>query len=367
MNKLVVGFVALLLLIVIAIGIMYTGGIQVGGNTFFGLEKLLNFQQNRQNVNPYADRRFMNDQNQGRSDSKMNSMNSRNPNGTMNTPPAVSQAPFVLKNIESLNKAMSQLNDAIKLIQLEPYADENRSSTSQNTSNSTGSATTESKSVSQGTSPQNGTVINIFPNNTTPDRMSAQSGMRNMGIHYDPVKMERLHSKLYKVAYGMELIRQLNDEFTMQTEVAGANLQNPAFYYQNFYNITITNKMKLNQALAYINEAEGLVNINPYISSDGLIFDRERMSQIHAGIFKLAEGVAQLTLLNGDLLKQSVSISNLYQNYLTTYSNDMGMNGSTSSSGNLDMRMLVNIIIVIFVIVLFVGLLGFIINLFKRN
>lgn len=363
MNKLFIGFIALLLLVIITLGVMYTGGIQIGGNTFSGLEKLFSFQQNRQNNNQNADRKSMQGQNQNRSDSRTN------PNSNMNAQLAISQAPIVLKNIESLSKAMNQLNDAIKLIQLEPYADEDKSLSSQNIQKSSTESTSENKSVSQTTSPQSGTVINIFPGSTSTDRNSIQPSMRNIGIHYDPVKMEQLHSKLYKVAFGMELIRQLNDEFTMQTEIASANLQNPALYYQNFYNITITNKMKLTQTLAYISEAEDLVNINPYISSDGLIFDRERMSQIHSGIFKLAEGVAQLTLLNGDLLKQSVSISNLYQNYLTNYSNDMGNKRSNDamSGGSPDMRTLFNIVIAIFVIVLLIGLLGFIIKLFRKN
>jgi hypothetical protein len=363
MNKVLIGFVTLILLVIIIFGVIYTGGIQIGGTTFLGLDKIFNFPQFRQTNQEFNNRGF---QGQNRSDVKMNPAN-QNP---MNSQPAISQAPIVLKNIESLNKAMGQLNDAIKLIQLEPYSDDEKQSNSQNITN-VPEAASDNKSVSQTTTPQNGTVINIFPNNTSTEKNSILPSLKNTGLHYDPVKMEQLNSKLYKVAYGMELIRQLNDEFTMQTEIAGANLQNPSIYYQNFYNITIINKMKLNQALAYINEAEDLVNINPYISSSGLIFDRERMRQVHSGIFKLAEGVAQLTLLNSDLLKQSVSISSLYQNYIsTTTSNDINMGSAGnmlfSGNGTIDMRILVNLIIIAFVILLFIGLLGFIVKLFKK-
>lgn len=365
MNKLFVGFIALILMAIIAVGIMYTGGIQVGGKTFLGLEKLFSFQQDSQNgAGPYSDRRFMQGPPQNRADPRMNSA------PAMPALPAVNQAPLVLRNIENLNKATKVLNEAIKMIQLEPFAD-SKFYNAPAYRNDSSETTSGNKGVNQTTSPQNGTVINIFPNNLSSGRIISPPSIQNMGIHYDPVKMERLHSKLYKVAYGMELLRQLNDDFAMQTEIAGANLQNPAAYYQNFYNITITNKMKLNQALADLNEAEDLVNINPYISSEGLIYDRERMGQIHSGIFKLAEGVAQLALLNSDLLKQSVSISNLYQNFVTTSaSNDMGM-GNSKSSGSplvLDTRTLVNIIVIIFVIFLIVGLFGFVANLFhKRN
>lgn len=147
-------------------------------------------------------------------------------NPSTNSTSAISQASTITKNKETLTKSISKINESLKDLTLDPY-----------------STTT----------------------------------MANMGTKYDSGKMEQLHSGLYKISVGMALLNQLNSDIASQSESANLNIQNAVAYYSNQYNLTVQNKNKLSKAMVYVNDAAGLVNINPYISSNGVVYDKDRM------------------------------------------------------------------------------------------
>ncbi|MCX7922436.1 MAG: hypothetical protein N3B21_10575 [Clostridia bacterium] len=308
-----------------------------------------------------------------------------------NAQTAMAQSNIALQNKEKLGRSVAALNEALRLMTIDPYAP--TSSTQQSMSNMQtqhGAAQPANTPVGQsnqqtGNTPVtaaqgNTTTVNIYPansdtSNTQTNAMTQSNSMQNMGIYYDPTKMEQLHTGLYKISVGIALLDQLNTELLSQAEYASENVQNPAQYYSNRYNLTVQNKNKLAQALTYINDAANLVNINPYISSNGLVYDKERMNQIHQSVFKLAESVAALNQLNDDFTKQAVVLSNTAQNYI----NNANMNNQSSAHSshstvtglfgslfdNLSMNNIVNIVLVIFIAGLIIGIFGFISSLLK--
>lgn len=287
-------------------------------------------------------------------------------NAQSNVSAATEIAAKAIKNKDSLDGAIATLNEAVELMTLDPYA-------------AGGAAATGSDSSM---SVQGNTTINIFPQSSNatgaqPDSNTMSSAMSNMGTKYDPAKMEQLHSGLYKLALGMQLLDQLKNEFVVQAENASANVVNPAQYYANQYTLTLQSKNKLNQALNYINESANLVNLNPYISQNGLVYDKERMGKIHQSIYKLANGVAALNLLGDDLTKQAILTANTAQTYInaanTAAVDNTAMNhAATPSTGlfdslfnNLNLQSVISIILVIFVSIFILGILGFIFSLLK--
>jgi hypothetical protein len=225
------------------------------------------------------------------------------------------------------------------------------------------------------------TTINIYPNSTSNSNNPQQSTsmpnmtMINMGTVYDANKMEQLHSGLYKLSVGMQLLGQLKNDLSTQTEYANKDIQNSIQYYSNQYALVVQNKNKLNNALTYINEASSLVNINPYVSEKGLVYDKDRMKKIHESIFKMAQGVASLNKLSADMTIQAVNTANAAQNYINNanMNSNMGtMNNSTGGildgiSTNVNMPTIVNIILILFVTLFILGLFGFIFSLLKTT
>lgn len=299
---------------------------------------------------------------------------------------ALNQSNIILQNKDKLDKSIALINESQRLMSVDPYAPSSSNSTNMGGMNMQTQPQAQSGNTpaqpAQGntpvtTNPGNNTTINIYPqdaNNNTQSNTMAQNGMMpNMGTTYDAGKMEQLHSGLYKIAVGKALLDQLKNELVYQAEYATGNAQNPAQYYSNQYNLTAQNKNKLNQALTYINDAANLVNINPYISANGLVYDKDRMNQIHQSILKLAEGVAALNQLSDDFTKQTIFLSNAVQNYLTNASTDtQQMNHAAMSTGlfgglfdNINMSTVINIILILFVVGLIAGIFGFIFSLLK--
>lgn len=285
---------------------------------------------------------------------------------------AINQSATILKNKESLNTALAGLNVTIEYLTLDPYGTGEMSS--MESSNST---TVPQDSVSSGSEnttinvyPQNNNTVNVVPpNNTNSSPQPDSVSMQNMGTMYDAAKMEQLHKGLYNLSVGKAMLAQLDNDFISQASVT--DIQDPVQYYTSQYNLTQQNKMKLNSALNYINEAAGLVNINPYVSSQGLVYDQERMGQIHKSVFKLAESVVALNLLNDDLATQMIQLANLAQNY-AYIANNTQMGHSTMSTGlfggifdNISMQSIINIILILFVTGLIFGIFGFIFSLLK--
>ncbi|HVI41066.1 MAG TPA: hypothetical protein VM577_10420, partial [Anaerovoracaceae bacterium] len=216
---------------------------------------------------------------------------------------AVSQSVTILKNKESLSNAITDLNDTLEYLTLDPYGSSRKDGMAKdNTTISQDSGTSESKSTTINIYPQNNNTVNVVPPNDAGNSSQQPDsiGMQNMGAVYDAAKMEQLHKGLYNLAVGKAMLDQLSNDFSSQAGHANTNIQDPVQFYSNQYNLTQQNKSKLSSALNYINDAAGLVNINPYVSPQGLIYDQERMSQIRQSVFKLAESVVALNLLSDD-------------------------------------------------------------------
>jgi hypothetical protein len=238
----------------------------------------------------------------------------------------LNQANIILQNKESLSKSLTVLNESLKLLTVDPYAPSTDSNTMSNTT------------------------------------------MQNMGTVYDVNKMEKLHSGLYKISLGAALLNQLENQLTNQAETASLNTQYLAQYYTNQYNLSIQNKSKLIQALGYLNEAANLVNINPYVSANGHVYDKDRMNQIHGSIFKLAQGVASLNLLSDDFTRQSIVLSSMVQSQYNNTSSSQ-INHGTMPQGlfgglfeNIGIQSAISIILIIFFIGLVLGIIGFIVS-----
>lgn len=290
----------------------------------------------------------------------------------------------IVKNSEKLNLAFNKLNDAIKLMSLDPYAPSsngNMNMGNTNTNTTTAQSTTgnpqkpnEPNKTSGNNNvniyPQSNSTINVLPNGDKSNNQ-AQTSMQNMGQTFDNSKMEQLHTGLYNISVGLTLLNKLKEDFASQIENANINLQNPNQYFVNQFNQIVENKNKLTKALGYINQAANFVNINPYISTTGYVFDKDKMNQIHQSVYKLAEAVTELNLLNDEMLKQQNYLSNQAQNYMNqANSNVHGVtnNNLTSFLGsfnNINIATVINIILVIFLIGLIFGILGYIFSLFK--
>lgn len=289
---------------------------------------------------------------------------------------ALSQSNVVLQNKERLEKSIAAINESSRLMSVDPYAPS--SDNKSGMSNMQPQQSMAPVQPSQGDVPAitntgNNSTIYVFPQgnsqNAPANTTQPNSGMQNMGTTYDASKMEQLHAGLYKIAVGKALLDQLQSELVYQVEFATTNLQNPIQYYSNQYNLTVQNKSKLSQALTYVNEAVNFVNVNPYVSVNGLVYDKDRMNQLHQSILKLAEGVVSLNQLGDDFNRQSIFLSNAVQNYTIAANSMTSMNTSTSLFGglfdNISMSSIINIILIIFAIGLIAGIFGFIASLLK--
>lgn len=291
---------------------------------------------------------------------------------------ALNQANLVLQSKDKLDKTAALINEALKLMSVDPYApsDSNSGMNMQMQSNNETVQPSQNSTAAK-TDSGNSTTINIYPEgngSSSSNSMTQNSTMANMGTTYDSNKMDKLHSGLYKIAIGTALIEQLKNDLTYQAENAAGNYQDAVQYYSNQYNLTVQNKNKLNQIMTYLDEAATLVNINPYVSANGLVYDKDRMSQIHQSIQKLAEGVVTLNSLSDDLTKQTISLTNTVQNYINNANqqvNNSSMSMPTSSGlfgglfDNISMASVVNIILILFVLGLVFGIFGFIFSLLK--
>jgi hypothetical protein len=230
--------------------------------------------------------------------------------------------------------------------------------------------------------PQNNNTVNVVPpanGNTNGNSAAGQvlqgNYMPNMGTSYDENKMEKLHSGLYKISLGMALLGQLDNDLVNQAEYVNTDAQYPVQYYSDQYYQTVQNKNKLYQASTYINEAVDLININPYVSSNGLVYDKDRMNQIHQSVFKLAAAVSEISLLNDDFTKQAINLSNTVQNYINNQNassmNNMNMSMPTNPLsglfGNISLPSIVNILLILFAVGLVFGIIGYIYSLFKSS
>ena len=262
----------------------------------------------------------------------------------------------VLLNKDDLEKTLVTLKESINLMKQDPLvADEDQ----QTGTNETGTEEQAKTTQNQTTDASGNTIVNVYP----PSGDKQTTAMQHMGTTYDATKMEQLHTGLYKVSIGMQLLEQLKENLSLQLEQASINITNPSQYYNSQYLTTLQNKNKLTEALNYINEASSLVNINPYISSTGLVYDKNKMGQMHESIDKLAISVVNLNKINDNFSRQSIELINLTQNSPTMTNMDMNNSGNVFSS--LNMTTVFNALVIVFILIFIVSIFGYISRLLK--
>jgi hypothetical protein len=279
-------------------------------------------------------------------------------NSTTNNQTNTVQNNYSLQNGDSLDKILGLVNDSLKTMTLDPYGTD----TSSNMNNMNGQQNTV-QSPTNGT--QGSAVVNIYPSNN--GNSSQTSTMGNMGTTYDASKMDQLHTGLYKVSIGIQLLNQLKDDISAQAGQVFYDPNNLYQYYTTEYNFAVQNKSSLSKAADYINAAGDLMNVNPYTSSNGLVYDKDRMAQIHKSIFTMAEAVVELSKLSTNLTNQTYVFSNLAQNSYNNANSNMNMNMNTNNSlfSNISTQTIGNIILILFVSAFIIGILGFIFSLTK--
>ncbi|MEW9122348.1 MAG: hypothetical protein AB2421_06495 [Thermotaleaceae bacterium] len=289
--------------------------------------------------------------NENQSDESMNMGESSETNTQYSTPVITA----VLQNKDDLEKTLVRLKESIKLMTQDPFEEETVNNSS------TASVTEEQGTQSDTTENQGNTVVNVFPQGTTPSSL-----MGSMGATYDATKMEQLHTGIYKATVGLQLLEQLKGNLSTQLEQASTKITNPSQYLNNQYLYTVQNKNKLNEALTYINEASSLVNINPYVSQNGLVYNQDKMNQIHDSIDKFAVSVIELNKINDNFSRQTIEITNLAQNSTSMSGMNMNMNMGGFFS-NINMTTVFNFLVIVFIVIFIVSIFGYMSKLLKSS
>ncbi len=205
------------------------------------------------------------------------------------TAPAISQAGVIRTNRDTLDWVLSNLNDTMQYLTMEP--------TGISTAKKDNAAEDKKAKSSRGSDP-------------APD-----VNMQDMGPIYDVEKMAQLHSGLYKIAVGTALLKELRNEMISQESSADLNTEYPIQYYTGQHDQAVHSKSKLSYALTYLGDTANLVSLNPYIYEGGLSYDNERMSKLHQSVLKLAEGLAAANVLESNLSYQAENYATLALNY----------------------------------------------------
>jgi predicted lipid-binding transport protein (Tim44 family) len=189
-----------------------------------------------------------------------------NAQAPVNGAPTVSQKAAIRKNEEKLEEIISKLNDTMQSLTMETI---------------------------------------VASGDTGAGDKQRRTSNRDMGLKYDAEKMAQLHSSMYKIAMGKAILDQLRDNLADQVVSTDQAISNPAQYYSGLYNQTVQNKALLRKALSHMGDAANLVNLNPYVSEDGLPYDSDRMGRLHQSVLKLAEVLAAADLLESSLAQQA--------------------------------------------------------------
>jgi hypothetical protein len=151
----------------------------------------------------------------------MDNSTNNNTTNTNDTQYSTTVINVVLQNKVNLEKTIETLNETLKLMTFDPYGvAENQQSNEQN---QTTKNEIETKDVTTNeTGIKDGTTINIYPQNVS----GQVDVMQSMGIKYDAAKMEKLHTGLYKVSIGMQLLEQLKNNLSSQLEQVYLSTEN---------------------------------------------------------------------------------------------------------------------------------------------
>ena len=259
----------------------------------------------------------------------------------------VSLNTLTIKNKDRLSQIVTTISDAINQITVDPYS----------------KVTVPGSVVPPNvlTSQKGNTTVNIYPNSTTDVNVPSQSTIKaqtptaiinpNANIVYNQGKLEQLHNGIFKLAQGMMLLNELNDDLSLQ---ATATEPNNYEGYVTRYATLLANKLKLSKSLIMINESSTLININPYASDIGYEYNPQQMDQFHKGVYKLAQGMLSGIKLGDDFTSQMALVNSLANN---SSMNNMNMS-STFSLPKLNVNTIVTIIIIVLILTLIMSLIG---------
>ncbi len=190
--------------------------------------------------------------------------------------PAFSPKGDIQKNKETLEGIIAKLNDTMQYLTMEPV---------------TTGKTENSETVSEDTRDE--------------DAQAQTVSMQDMGLRYDAEKMAKLHSGMYKIAVGTAMLNKLSDNLLGQIKATDQNITGTAQYYSSLYDQAVENKALLTNALTHMSDAASLLNLNPYVSENGIPYDSERMTKLHQSVLNLAEGLAAASMLESSLAQQA--------------------------------------------------------------
>lgn len=188
----------------------------------------------------------------------------------------VSQKRAMQRNVENLERILSNLNDTMQYITTESIA----------------TSTAGKDEVASG------------KKSTASDQKQATPA-QDAGLKYDADKITQLHSGMFRIALGSAMLSQLRDNLLDQEDAADQNILNPTQYYTGLYNQTVQNQALLEDALYRMGDVSNLVYLNPYVSEDGLPYDSERMAKLHQSVLKLAEVLAAANALETRFSQQA--------------------------------------------------------------
>lgn len=261
-------------------------------------------------------------------------------------------------NREKLNTVLNMINEAMTKITIDPYAKVTKPG--QNKINGI------EESIVKG----GNTTVNVYPNSqaTNQNPSTITPNMKNDNyMVYNQGKLETVHNGIFKLAQGMMLLNELNDNLSMQASLG--NYQSQAALF-NRYSELEQNKNKLNRSLSLINEATVLINVNPYTDMNGYSYDTDKMAELHKGIYKLAEGMLIGTNLSKDFTNQMINIYGDF-NMMGKTMNNNSMNFMNSNSfmnfGNMGFKTITGIVLVVFIIIFVIAIFGVVKNMFKSS
>jgi hypothetical protein len=213
--------------------------------------------------------------------------------------PTQVKSAIALRNLEDLGAALTLINQAVDLITIDPYS----RTTVPNPDLYRWMRRQPNPSSGINIFPNGNSSVNVYPKgpNVSGDQNTENLGGNNPNTNYvfDQNKLYQLHQKIYLLAQGVMTIQDLKSDLSYQA----SQLETSPPDYNTFvqrYNQAYQNKMKLDAASRIFQDAFGIINLNPYAPPEGYQFNIQNMDSLHAGIFKLSQGLTQLSRLESN-------------------------------------------------------------------
>lgn len=293
------------------------------------------------------------------SGNKNTTNNTQNNNTSMSTIPGTENnntlTAQAIQSKDKLSQVVTMISDAVNQITIDPYSKvtvQGNSNTNTNMAQQQGSTTINIYPNSNNTvnSPQPGGTPATGAPSTGTTGTTGSMPVNNMV--YNQSKLEQLHNGIFKLAQGMMLLNELNDDLALQSSLPqSSNYDSLVMRYK----VLEQDKYKLNKSLNLINEASILINVNPYTAGNSYVYDIQQMDQLHKGIYKLAQGMLIGSKLGEDFTNQMVSINSTISSNAVNNMGDVNT-GSVLKIGSINFTVIVSIVLIIFIIIFLIAL-----------